>query len=346
MARSEDGNAARFLHALIGSPAPCDHRGDPIPARGAGGRCACCGEAGRYRVADALSDNFTTVKNDSRARPFGGQDLCMACMFAHRTLRLRVMSWFASAAGLEWVRTRPVPREDERPVEHAAAVRWWAPRCRHWPAPRPDALATLLAPPEPPFVACWSHMGVAKGGEIHGWRAWWPGEVEPEGGWVSRLQSKHILIYARVATSRTRYPLQVDDEHDTIVDVPLWSALRVEAESLLLELRAAGVGADDCRSALVTMRPPTRCPLGLVRDWRARTRLVSQHHAAHWWPLVVDLLPMPPLPEKPNAKTRTRADERPQDHHVGPSAPVLPAAGHHDPHPQGPDRGAQVRLPW
>jgi hypothetical protein len=121
-------------------------------------------------------------------------------------------------------------------------------------------------------------------------RAWWPGEKEHQSGYLSKLQSKHVAIYARVATRRERYPLQVDDLMDVVVDVALWLDLHDDAIGLLDDMVGSWPSAK--RQAILTLNPPILAPLGLVRDWNNRVRRLRQHAHKTWWPLFVGLLPV------------------------------------------------------
>lgn len=318
--------ASHLVWKAAGCPAPFETDGAPIPAKGNGSPCAACGEPGSYRMAEAISDNFTTVKNRSRAWPMGGDMICAACIFACKALALRCALWFAREDGIWWVGTRPIP-----------GLPWT----------RPDALSALLCPPEPPFVAAYPRTGIDHGGETHLDRCWWP-KAPPPARPLTRLQSKHVAIYARVATSRARYPLQVDDQHDVVVDVAHWAAMRVACDELLAEMRAGCVGAMDAKAALVTLRPPPRCPLPLLARWSIRTRALASTHQAPWWPMFVELLWMPPLPEKEmtHAPTVHRADaKRPsKDDQAVPNDARVPAAGD-APQDAPPSRApAQLRL--
>ena len=252
----------QIVWEAAGRPVPCDSTGEPIPERGSG-HCAACGAPAEYAMDDTISENFTTVKNSSRGWPFGGSSTCSACVFSARTLRLRCVPWWATASGI-----------------------------RFWESRGSDGVLELCSPPEPPFVAAIPLAGMAHGGEKHWRRTWWPGEQRPEGGYLVRLQSKHVAIYARASTSRERYPLQVDDQHDIVVDVALWRELHEDASALIRDMAAAGVWASAQASALKTLRPPPKCTLGLVRDWNARTRLMRRHLGATWWPLFAGLMPI------------------------------------------------------
>src|SRR5690606_15087236 len=110
------------------------------------------------------------VKNDSRAWPFGGTDVCAACVFACKTLALRLAISFSRENGVWFVGTRPMP-----------GLTWT----------RPDALSALLNPPKPPFVAMWPAYGIDHGGESNLDRAWWPGSTLHQRPLV-KLQSKHV----------------------------------------------------------------------------------------------------------------------------------------------------------
>ncbi len=264
--------------------------------------CASCGELAAHRIDDAISDSFTTVKNASRAWAFGGASVCQGCLWACRSLALRCSMWFArlpdahGVGGVWFVPMRPIPG---------------------WPGTRPDPLSALLAPPPPPFVAGLPLYGIEHGGEANAHRVIWPwaGEAEhPRARAYSsgprlyvpfnplvKLQSKHTALYATVSLSRERYQLQVDDTGDVTVDVPLWRRLRAVCDALLVELRAAGVGAQEAKRALETGEPPRSAPLALLATWRARVASIRPHVGGAWWGLFVNLLLMPEL--TPQART-------------------------------------------
>lgn len=319
--------ATRFLWLAAGSPPPVETDGTPIPARdlaaeaererrrlrkqidatrAQGGdvealeralaavvdapRCASCGEAATCRLDDAISDSFTTVKNAHRAWPFGGGHICAACLWCCKALALRCAGFFATERGFWFFAIRPLPGV---------------------PSTRPDPLDVLLHPPEPPFVAALPLYGIDHGGEANAQRTIWPWTGDAShaaarafgGGarlWVPdrplvKLQSKHTALYAEVSRSRDRYRLQVDDAGDVTVDVPLWRRLRAVCAELLAAMRAAGVGAQDAREALTTLRPP-RGFVTSTEAWQGRVTPLRPHVGGAWWSLFTALLPMPDLP--------------------------------------------------
>jgi hypothetical protein len=407
--------ATRFVWEALGCPPPRDSDGAPISPRDlvrdlvkerrrvseqvalwrAAGReedaqnaeqmlarlgdaqhCAMCCAPASYFVTDAISDNFTTVVNLSLLYPHGGGALCAACLWSFKTILAKACLYF-------------VRRKDE----HGEGG-WWPVGMlplRGIPGTRPDALAALLDPPPPPFVACYPMMGVEQGGEQNierltldypweffevrkvaeqaeealaplmktaprskdaafrpdhalrwalarctppsipqpadeaegaAWRAsfaatpaWqsWLRAAEPHrrARWfraavhpLIKLQSKHTLPFARVSMSRVRYHLAVDDGPGVEVDVPLWRLLRAVGESLLADMRACGVGAEDARAALM---PPLAMPLlrpapeqrgramSLMTTWAARARSLAPYVGTLWWQKV--LLPLLPMPE-------------------------------------------------
>lgn len=283
-------SATWLIWSAIGKPSPWMNEGTPIKSRGPTGICAHCGEPAEYKLQDAISDNFTTVKNDSRAWPFGGDSVCAACVIACKWIGLRAGLWFARENGIWFVPLRPIPG------------------C---PETRPDTLSALLNPPEPPFVAGLPLYGIDHGAEANAGRIIWPGEPIPADP-LFRVQSKHTAIYARVAYSRERYPLQVDDANDIVVDVPFWTKQIALATTVVAELRAAGVGAEDIRRSLVTMNPPPRAPISMLVRWREIRSMFESHCGAQWWDLVVQLLPMPALPEKEKQSVKpTLKSDRP-----------------------------------
>ena len=278
--------ASHIIWQGAGCPEPCDSTGATIRKRGTG-TCAACGSAAEYLLSDTISDSFSQVKNAGRAWGFGGNATCAACVFAARTLRLRCSAWWATMDGVSFWRTRPIVQSPQ--AVRALATEWWK---AEFPDTRPDGVAVLCNPPEPPFVAAIPLTGIAHGGESHLMRTWWPTWQRPAGGYLERLQSKHVAIYARVATERYRFPLQVDDIHDVVVDVALWTTLHSEAMSLIEDMKACGVFSSHQEAALRSVTVPRLGSLALTRSWASKTRLMRQYARAQWWPLFVSLLPI------------------------------------------------------
>lgn len=261
-------DATRIIWSGAGCPEPCDVLGSPIPRSRNSGRCARCGTIpAMYDVAELISANFVPTKNANRIAAHGGRSYCAACVFAARTLRLRCVSWFASASGVEFWRTRP-----------------------NRDTAKPDALARLIEPPEPPFVAAIPWYGIAHGGEAHYLRTWWPGESSSDP--LIRLQSKHVAIYARVATSRDRYPVQVDDAGEFVLDRVLWMRARIDADTIMAMLVADGVPPIRARSALRDLALPARVSSPAARAWPGVTAPLRPYVQTVWWPLFCDLIPI------------------------------------------------------
>lgn len=295
--------AQHILWQEAGSPAPYESDGTPIKERPNMGHCSKCNAPARYSIREAVSDNFSTVYNECRSAPFGGEGLCAACLWCYRSLPLRNTLWFCKPGVGYWViATRPIPGQ---------------------PQTRPDPLSALLSPPEPPFVAGWGRTGIDHGGESNAHRFVWPGWMPSDP--CIKIQSKHTAIYARVSTSKTKYHLQVDDALDFMLDVPLWTQLREVCSALLLDLRAAGVGSQACDEALLTLRPPIGCPMPLLATWSARTAPIVAVRRAPWWPFFVELLPTPPLP--PREPKPVKAPKAPKPIVTKPpQEPVIPPA--------------------
>lgn len=301
--------AARAVWEWCGRPPPVEYDGTPVVAHGHGHKtpCATCGDAAApFDLDDAFSENFRTPRNFGRMFPFGGQRLCVGCVWAVKTLALRCAPWFAAPpdalaawatrkglapmapvfappTGVWFYRSRPLPLPEGAPPTQRM--------------PRPDVLGLLLDPPAPPFVAAFPLYGIDHGGENHVHRCPWNGIAPPDA--LPRLQAKHVAILAAVSTTRDRYTLQVDDAEPFPVDVARLAALRDEVAALLVALRAGGVGAEDARMALREMRPPPRCPLDVVASWRTRTTQIARVVDAAWWPFLIQLFPMPDLPPRP-----------------------------------------------
>lgn len=293
--------AIEFVWRAMGEPAACETDGTEMRPRAMGGaRCAATGLPAEFRIDDAISDKFTTVTNRARWLPFGGGALHRSAVWACKALAFRAGSWFARENGVWWYPVRPLPG------------------LKTPPRLRPDALEVLLAPPEPPFVAALPLYGIDHGGEMHIERCvrWTDGRAVVHERPLVKLQSKHTLLYAKVSTNAARYHLQVDDAMPVVVDVAVWRALKDEAHALLVEMRAAGVGATDARMALERGTCPRGCPIGLSARWALAMRPFVPVRGAPWWPLFVSLLRMPELDE---ATTKRRAK-----HPAAPAAP-LPA---------------------
>lgn len=264
--------ATRIIWAGAGRPDPVEYDGAPVPRRtkGLAPSCSMCGDGDPgWLYGDAFSDNFRTLTATDRMFPHAldghPTSLCAACVWCAKTLALRCACFFAREDGV-----------------------WWA--------SRRDLLSHLLSPPEPPFVAGAPLYGADHGGEQHLWRCQWPGRVLPEGvDILARLQAKHCAVYAEVAYSRERYPLQIDDTMSVTVDVPLWRALSEHMTALATALRSGGVGYTETRAALATLRPPSRAPIAVHRDWRALTAPLTRYARAPWWSTLADILPMPDL---------------------------------------------------
>jgi hypothetical protein len=289
--------ATRIIWQGAGSPMPHEGDGTPIPPRvGLAPVCAMCSApAPQWTSDDAFSDNFRPLSHISRLYPHvtvgAPVSLCAACTWSSRALRLRCAPFFARHDGI-------------------------------WFVPRRQLLAALLDPPEPPFVACAPLYGADHGGEAHGWRALWPGEPALPAGVevLTRLQAKVVSAYAEVSRSRERYALQWDDHTRVVVDVPLWRPIVAQLDVVAGLMRAASVGVTDVRESLTRLRAPTRAPLAVHARWSSLTRGLATHQRAAWWPLLCDLLPLPPAPPKPERAAKPAAVVE------APPAPPKPAS--------------------
>lgn len=283
--------ATTFVWRAAGSPPPIETDGTIIVPRGYPAHCAHCGESGAFAIDQAISDKFTTVRNASVLWPHGGDRLCTGCTWAFKSLLVRTGLMFAripdehAGGGLYHVPTRPWPRPDGYP------------KASPWPT-RTRALNAILAPPRPPFVAWFPLYGVDHGGEMHIDRTFGPdgsgGAYRPIGP-LWKLQAKHTLPFASIATDARCYEMAVDD-WPIVVDVALWFSLRTPCEALLADLRAMGVGAEDARAALRTLEAPPRS-LFAPHRWRERVAPLQPHAGARWFEVFVSLLHVPSLKE-------------------------------------------------
>lgn len=291
--------AVEFLWRAAGCPTPMDPSGKPVPRRHvpAGARCAATDLPAEYSIDDALSDNFTTVKNAGRAWPFGGPWLSPAAVWCARSLALRCSLFFATLDGGFWF-------EAIRPLPGIRTSR------------RASPIDALLNPPPAPFVAGLPLYGIDHGGEANAERCvWWDRDGSPfvpAGPWSRRedaskpdgptrvvdkplikLQSKHTAIYCRVATSSSLYPLQVDDTGEVMVDVELWTRLRPMVEEIMLELRKGGLGVRATHETMITLAPPFGGPIRLLSQWDRVTGPLRQYAGSTWWKLFVTFIPVP-----------------------------------------------------
>jgi hypothetical protein len=265
-------DARRLVWEAAGRPVVIDGEGVPVRADGTGA-CGRCGDPhGAYAYGDIFSENFWPARTMGQLQGHSAAGgFCAACAWSVRALSLRCAAWVATEAGV-------------------------------WFVPQRHLLAVLLDPPAPPFVVAWPRYGIAHGGEAHAWRAHFRGS-DPIGDAdrLTRLQAKHCAVYAEVAWSRDRFPLQVDDALTLDVDRALWTRLAAQLLAVAARMAAEGVGPRSQRECLAALKPPSRRSLALARDWPALTRGLSAHVRAPWWEPLVALLPVPDAtkPEAP-----------------------------------------------
>lgn len=317
--------ATNIIWQGAGRPLPTEGECVPVPMRDPAtlaSVCAMCGEPGpRWTSDDAFSDPYRPLAHRSLLYPHvevgRPVSLCAACTWCSRALRLRCAASFSRVDGV-------------------------------WFVSRRDLLAALLDPPEPPFVACVPLYGADHGGEANGWRALWHGEPKlPEGHDVlDRLQAKPVAVYAEIAYSRERYPLQWDDHTRVMVDVRLWRELAARLEVIAAALRSASVGVTDTREAITKLRCPMRAPVSVHGRWPAMIRGLETHARAPWWPLLADLLPLPDAPPKPekNVKAAKAADAPAGAAAIVARAAEAPSATDTKPNPAPPVKGPKAQL--
>lgn len=277
--------ATTFVWMAAGQPSPIETDGTPIvPKSKALFPCAHCGMPGGFHITQAISDKFTTVRNDNLIWPNGGHWLCAGCTWSFKSLVLRTGLMFArlpdeqAGGGLFHIPTRPWPRPKDLPVGT-----WWP--------GRPDALSAILAPPPAPFVAWMPRYGIDHGGEMHIDRTFGPdgnGGICRPADPLIKLQTKHTLPFATISRDARAYVLAVDDL-SVIVDVALWTKLRPICEALLREMLAQQVGIEEARFALASLEPPPRS-LFSPYEWHRRVRPLYPHAGSRWFEVFLSLL--------------------------------------------------------
>jgi hypothetical protein len=146
----------------------------------------------------------------------------------------------------------------------------------------------------PPFVVGVPLYGIAHGGEAHYQRTWWPTE-ELASAPLIRLQSKHVAFYSRVAYSRDRYPVQVDDGGEFLLDRDTWLKCRDAADVAMRVLVADGAKPYTAKRAVIDFRLPQRVGSAVGRQWQRLLEPLRPFQQASFWPLFSELLN--PLPE-------------------------------------------------
>lgn len=213
----------------------------------------------------------------------GGEDMLERCCFAPPTdkaslaliKRLRAQSAEVQTA---LVMATPVGVEDaNRMAARAVATMTFPSACN-------QARGAVLARAR----GAWDQWVIAAGDAPR--EPWWRFAVWP----AIKLQSKHTALYAKVAMSRERYPVQVDDAQDFVLDVALWRKMREVVTTILVDMRAQGVGAREATDAVLYLRRPSgyRCT---ARRWAEVVMALRPHYEAPWWPIFVGLVPMPAL---------------------------------------------------
>src|SRR5690606_41500085 len=80
-----------------------------------------------------------------------------------------------------------------------------------------------------------------------------------------RLQSKHVALYSRLATSRDRYPVQVDDQNEFVLERDVWLRARDAAAELVGAAVADGVHEYPAKPALRDLGLPRGGSASLAR---------------------------------------------------------------------------------
>jgi hypothetical protein len=108
-----------------------------------------------------------------------------------------------------------------------------------------------------------------------------------------KLQSKHVAIYARTAFSRDRYPVQVDDSSEFVLDRDLWLRLRDRADELTRVLVEDGVPPYPAKLTLQSFQLPKRVSAPVAAAWPRLTAELKQHARATWWRIFCEFYPTP-----------------------------------------------------
>ena len=192
---------------------------------------------------------------------------------------------------------KTAPKSKDTTWKADSAICWALARCS--PPSVPQA--------EPDAVAAWQQAIASDPAwatylatvEPHRAAPWFRAAAYP----LIKLQAKHTLPYAQVSHDRDHFHLAIDDGPGIVVDVALWRRLRAMALDVLVPLRRCGVGAEDARAALMSLRLPMlrqspearALALSLMASWPHFVRAVTPYTHATWWPFFVSLLPMPEL---------------------------------------------------
>jgi hypothetical protein len=160
----------------------------------------------------------------------------------------------------------------------------------------------LLSPPEPPFVMGWPVMGPKKGGVTNFpyTPAWDPAKEEqkihPEKGrMVTKIQSKHVAIFAQTAWDKDHYPVVTDDNMVFWLDRKLWEFLSGHIAKVLEIVPVP---------CLREWTPPTGNDWreGTIR-WKELTDPLEPYRSAAWWQLLIDVSPRPDRTKKAETVT-------------------------------------------
>jgi hypothetical protein len=159
-----------------------------------------------------------------------------------------------------------------------------------------------------------------------------------------KLQSKHVAIYSRVAFSRDRYPVQVDDALDFLLDRDTWLRARDDANAIMRALIDDGVEPYPAKKSLERLVLPYGASVATAAHWTRLTDPLRIHHRANWWRLFCELIP---TMEKTDATTRKRSDYRTTAERDEGNAPAagVPAARDQEADQPRSHREKQVLLP-
>lgn len=218
------------LWRAAGSPDPLDPKLEPIkPRKHRGTICAVTGLPDpEFAYGDALSTNFVLARFARLAFPLAADSeirisssrsepaLHRCVVWAIRSLAFRSATWVFDGEDIEFCPMRRFPRGDKAKVpEHVLRAAFGGRTCDDW-------IDWLLQPRPIGTIAALPAYGIDHGGESNFHRLPWPTGCRKDP--LSKLQSKHTVLFVQPSLDVETLRLQVDDNQTLTLDIPTWQA--------------------------------------------------------------------------------------------------------------------------